>query len=282
MPSFGSKSSIPSVKSANKSNPSSASRLEGYLLKQTHGKSKVWVKRYFILYDHELRYYKSKSDTNNALAVIALDHYTLVPDFQSSTCTKRTKHNTFLLLSDDETKYDWPDYYLQTSEPEDRERWEERLERHVQHSTSVLDKWLDRLEITIEEEEEEHILEGIDSTSTIQSYASSHLLSPSQYSLRNHKSIESINTQGISSSRRRPLEPSGSKSTELPGRTLPPKAFNWARPMSYASSTISSINEPEEDEYLQNEAAHILSNKAPEIPIIHPSEFNMYKAELLS
>ncbi|KAI8377073.1 hypothetical protein EDC96DRAFT_494391 [Choanephora cucurbitarum] len=276
MPSFGSKLSTPSVKLAIKSNPSSVIRLEGYLLKQTHGKSKVWVKRYFILYDHELRYFKSKSDTNNALAVIALDHYALVPDFQTSICPKRNKHITFLLLSDDESKYDWPDYYLQTSASEERLRWEEALQKRVQHSTSVLDKWLDRLDITVDDDPIHH---GLDSTSTIQSYGSQ-LLSPSSSSLRNHRSVESINIQQAVS-RRRPSELSISKSTDLPGRTLPPKTFNWARPISYASSTISSINEPEEDEYLQHQAP-IIPNKALELPIIHPSEFNMYKKELLS
>ncbi|KAG1089710.1 hypothetical protein G6F42_019904 [Rhizopus arrhizus] len=61
MPSFNKSTTIiPSVKTANRSSPPSTVRLEGYLMKQKHGKCKAWQKRYFVLYGEELRYYKNK------------------------------------------------------------------------------------------------------------------------------------------------------------------------------------------------------------------------------
>jgi hypothetical protein len=61
MPTFNKSSdNIPSVKTANKSTPPSNVRLEGYLMKQKHGRCKSWLKRYFIFYGDELRYYKDK------------------------------------------------------------------------------------------------------------------------------------------------------------------------------------------------------------------------------
>lgn len=60
MPFRSSSTTIPSVKLANKSTPPTTIRIEGWLNKQKHGKCRAWVKRYFVLYGEELRYYKSK------------------------------------------------------------------------------------------------------------------------------------------------------------------------------------------------------------------------------
>lgn len=53
-------SAIPSVKTANKTPPPTTIRLKGYLNKQKHGRCRAWLKRYFVLYGEELRYYKNK------------------------------------------------------------------------------------------------------------------------------------------------------------------------------------------------------------------------------
>lgn len=58
--------SIPSVKIANKSSPPATVRLKGWLNKQKHGKCKAWLRRYFVLYDKELRYYKNKVEKKSA------------------------------------------------------------------------------------------------------------------------------------------------------------------------------------------------------------------------
>lgn len=60
MPNSKSPKAIPSVKSSNHTLPNSAIRLKGWLNKQKHGKCRAWVRRYFVLYGDELRYYKNK------------------------------------------------------------------------------------------------------------------------------------------------------------------------------------------------------------------------------
>lgn len=57
---FRSAPAVPSVKTANKSVPPPTIRLKGWLNKQKHGKCKAWLRRYFVLYGEELRYYKNK------------------------------------------------------------------------------------------------------------------------------------------------------------------------------------------------------------------------------
>lgn len=54
------KDNIPSVKTAINSMPPSNIRLQGYLMKQKHGRCRAWLRRYFVLYDEEIRYYKTK------------------------------------------------------------------------------------------------------------------------------------------------------------------------------------------------------------------------------
>jgi hypothetical protein len=49
-----------SVKSNLQRSPTSAAYMKGWLMKQTHGICKSFQKRYFILYNEELRYYKNQ------------------------------------------------------------------------------------------------------------------------------------------------------------------------------------------------------------------------------
>lgn len=60
MPFRSSSTTIPSVKNSNKTTPPSTIRLKGWLNKQKHGKCRAWLRRYFVLYGEELRYYKNK------------------------------------------------------------------------------------------------------------------------------------------------------------------------------------------------------------------------------
>jgi hypothetical protein len=66
MPNFLSNNNIsnnnntPKVKSSNNTEAPKAIRLKGWLMKQKHGKAKTWLKRYFVLHNDELRYYKTK------------------------------------------------------------------------------------------------------------------------------------------------------------------------------------------------------------------------------
>lgn len=50
----------PSVKRTTHTQSPPTIYFEGYLNKQKHGRCKAFIKRYFVLYGEELRYYKSK------------------------------------------------------------------------------------------------------------------------------------------------------------------------------------------------------------------------------
>ncbi|CAO3646641.1 unnamed protein product [Mucor fragilis] len=309
MPSFNKSSTaiIPSVKTANKSLPPSTVRLEGYLMKQKHGKCRAWLKRYFVLYGEELRYYKSKGDSN-ALAVISLDHYSLVPDAQPVTSLnqKQSKLNTFCLVSDDETKFDWPDYYLQAPSAEDRAVWVDSLQDHVSQSTTVLEKWLDRLQLPPQDMQALSIhqpsktcsettatsnttfikdLPSLPPTSCVSPTTSSFNRLPSsqkQQALRYFKSAESLNTFTTRSStsnlssagKRRPSDFLPSRSSDLSSKLLSSKMFSWTRSKSNNSS-VSSIPESIHTTDADDGGRGLLTPKiAQESPIIHPSEYN--------
>ncbi|KAF1800323.1 hypothetical protein V8B55DRAFT_1546327 [Mucor lusitanicus] len=321
MPSFSKSSSttsntiIPSVKTANKSAPPSTVRLEGYLMKQKHGKCRAWLKRYFVLYGEELRYYKNKDDSN-ALAVISLDHYSLVPDAQPVTSLnqKQSKLNTFCLVSDDEAKFDWPDYYLQAPSAQDRAVWVDSLQDHVSQSTTVLEKWLDRLQLPPQDMQALSIHQPAktcsettaSSSSSSTTYyikelpslptspvspttsSSSFIRLPSssqrQQALRYFKSAESLNTfttrssSNVSSSaagKRRPSDFMPSRSSDLSSKLLSSKMFSWTRSKSNNSS-VSSIPESIHTTDADDAGGRALLTPkiALESPIIHPSEYN--------
>ncbi|KAL9556243.1 hypothetical protein MBANPS3_001968 [Mucor bainieri] len=306
MPSFNKSSTttIPSVKTANKSSPPSTVRLEGYLMKQKHGKCRAWLKRYFVLYGEELRYYKNKDDPN-ALAVISLDHYSLVPDAQPVTSLnqKQSKLNTFCLVSDDETKFDWPDYYLQAPSAEERAVWVDSLQDHVSQSTTVLEKWLDRLQLPPQDMQALSIhrpsrtcsettnttfikeLPGLPASPMSPTTPSSSFIrfpsSQKQQALRYFKSAESLNTfttrssSNVSSAgKRRPSDFLPSRSSDLSSKLLSSKMFSWTRSKSNNSS-VSSIPESIHTTDADDGGRALLTPKiAIESPIIHPSEYN--------
>ncbi|KAI9482853.1 MAG: hypothetical protein EXX96DRAFT_555837 [Benjaminiella poitrasii] len=234
--------SIPSVKVAINTTAPSNILLEGYLMKQKHGKCKAWLKRYFILYEHEIRYYKSKNDTSHALVVIALDHYRLELNAHSlaSLLNQRQprKQHTFCLVSDDPTKYDWPDYFLQAANVTEYGMWIDRLEdyyaSYALNSSSVLEKWLDRLQLPgsssskRQQQEIQHYQRQPEMTlslpsspqslffsssslslsSSIHSNNTQHLLlqQPQKQQIRNHRSADSLSTmfRSVAALKRRP------------------------------------------------------------------------------
>lgn len=148
-----------------------------------------------------------------------------MPDAQPlpSLNQKQWKFHTFCLVSDDETKFDWPDYFLQAENQEERTVWVDCLQQHISQSKTVLEKWLERLEISQDENGSQaapslYSRTGSDrianrSSPTLpaaipfdqnqteqqqqQSFndrISSNILLPHlQHSIRSHKSVESIN-----------------------------------------------------------------------------------------
>ncbi|RCH89136.1 hypothetical protein CU097_004673 [Rhizopus azygosporus] len=207
------KSIVPSVKNNVKRDPPTTVHLKGWLYKQKHGKSKAFHKRYFILYGEELRYYKNQNDTI-ALAIISLDHYTLIPD-PLLPKQKQSKSLIFCLQSNDESKYDWPDYFLQADSEEEKQIWIDCLQKLATgSSTSVLDKWLQRLDTPMTTskiyQESNNSVPSLsqktknsnnnnddDDYDEKSSIASSILLTPpnhiySRSFLKNHKSFESL------------------------------------------------------------------------------------------
>lgn len=237
--------------------------------------------------------------------MISLEHYSLVPDAQPLTSAnqKQLRYNTFCLVSDDESKFDWPDYLLQASNPEEREAWIDCLQSRVFQSTSVLEKWLDRLHIphydqpaltslynssiegdmvNLSSTLQPNNLSSPRSSSSVTSSTSNILLPPShQQTIRNHKSVESFNTFTSRSSagknKRRPSDFASSRSTDLSIRILSSKIFNWVRPKSSASSIASSTAESLHTDVADSEllaTPKMIPQQRLESPIIHPSEYN--------
>ncbi|KAG1306012.1 hypothetical protein G6F64_007924 [Rhizopus arrhizus] len=259
-------------------------------MKQKHGKFKLFQKRYFVLFDDELRYYKTQNDIV-ALAIISLDHYTLVLNIPSEYIQKQNKH-LFALLSDDTSKYDWPDYFLQAESEQEWQMWVDCLEALMHHrSTSVLDKWLERLDVphqsfygnefnssvpTLSRRDDDY---DDDERSSI---SSSILLTPehntNRFMIRNHKSAESLSILKASNEayKRRPSDFSNTiKANKRP--LFPYRLFSWTtthhdQPTT-PKSTPSIISMPSQDDSTTTTTTHE-PIKAFESPIIHPSEYN--------
>lgn len=226
--------------------------------------------------------------------MISLDHYSIVPDAQPLTSLnqKQWRYHTFCLVSDDETKFDWPDYFLQAENDYERDDWVDSLHQHVTQSKSVLEKWLERLDMPAEKLSVMTCIYSHDDKNTnkfsppsqdLASLSSSVSLPPPHNSIRTYKSVESLGTFSTLSAlsmndcKRRPSDFSSSRSTDLTSKLFSSKIFSWTRTKSSASSISSSrsvstsIIEIESNEFL---AAHHTPSKPIESPIIHPSEYN--------
>ncbi|KAG1138145.1 hypothetical protein G6F37_009125 [Rhizopus arrhizus] len=276
-----------SVKSNLQRSPTSAAYMKGWLMKQTHGICKSFQKRYFILYNEELRYYKNQNELT-PLAIILLDHYTLVPVVQPE-LIKQNHQSTFCLISDDETKHDWPDYFLQAESENQKQIWIDCIQDLSRHSVSVLDKWLKRLEVSDNSLYSYNGQSDMSRTDDDSESTSSSTISPpssnsklsNHFFLRNYKSAESLGTtKSISSQQQhseRQRRPSNlSKSSSSSRKILSNKHFNRSSRCTNKSSSSSIISLPEESNEYFHKPMH--TTKALEQPIIHPSEYNYDQA----
>ncbi|KAI8889258.1 hypothetical protein K501DRAFT_239101 [Backusella circina FSU 941] len=286
--------STPSVKTSNKTIPPATILLQGYLMKQKHGKCRAWLKRYFVLYGGELRKYSMMND-NTTLAVISLDHYSIVPDAQPLTALnqKQWKYNTFCLVSDDESKHDWPDYFLQASSDEERLVWVDKIQKHVSQSKSILDKWLERLELPSEnipvipdfptnDQELDDKSGFLSSESNLDSVSRQYnnisdivlpLSKNSNIPMKQSSDSQSISSytsvSEIASPKRRP-------SDFASGKNLSEKLFFWNRSkssetnLSEASELTLTAGSNDSNDFLATPKVVL---KSLESPIIHPSEY---------
>ncbi|CDH52667.1 predicted protein [Lichtheimia corymbifera JMRC:FSU:9682] len=289
-----------------------APQAQGWLMKQRHGIRKSWVRRYFVLEGNELRYYKSETDTLPQ-NVLHLDQYQIVTDvipiaLPSILKKQPSRQYTFLLLSND--KNERSDMFLQTETKEELDIWVSALEQQQMGSTSVLDKWLERLDMHTHSSA---IPPPLPSYMDRAGSSTSSLLSPQQQrrpTLRGHRSSESL-ASSLSSSNsmtastrssfgelRRTSNPSTVSSTSSSNNNHPnsihssnkflsnlfhhwssrPKspARSVSPPPPLASAQLSSTTADPNME--KNDSASIKEtiscNVAPAMPIIHPSEYN--------
>ncbi|KAI8391110.1 uncharacterized protein BYT42DRAFT_555664 [Radiomyces spectabilis] len=277
--------------------------LKGWLNKQKHGVCKTFVRRYFVLEGRELRYYKNESDPIPQ-TIIDLDHYHIISNAPAKKSSQRL--HTFLLLSNDEQKQERPDYVLQADSEENMHLWISHLQEEVINSTSVLDKWLKRLDMHTPAPLPSTPLSPPLSSSSCQkqpmnsqSYAS--LLSPKPRVLRSQRSAESISScHSLSSSSasffstsslndqpgRRPSNHSmhslSSTTSSSSSRFFSAFIPHWSRKST--SSSLSSYSIPRSTSPVtvmdkESGTSSLLHSSMPSSPpvmasIIHPSEYN--------
>ncbi|KAI8147668.1 hypothetical protein BJV82DRAFT_654323 [Fennellomyces sp. T-0311] len=264
-------------------------QVQGWLLKQRHGICKSWLRRFFVLEGNELRYYKSEMDSIPQ-CVINLDSYQVVTDVIPIALPLILKKQpqrqfTFLLISNDKQKSDRSDFFLQAETKEELDIWVNALQlQQLNDSTSVLDKWLERLDDMHNNTPPQH---------------PSSLLSPKQQRqprppLRGHRSSESLASSVSSTAShstattshrssfaelRRTSNPSTlSSATSSPANNKFfaslfhhwPRSKSPARGASPSPPPIAKEEEEEEEDEQGVEPVVI----APALPIIHPSEYN--------
>lgn len=245
--------------------------------------------------------------------MLHLDQYQIVTDvipiaLPSILKKQPSSQYTFLLLSND--KNERSDMFLQTETKEELDIWVSALEQQQMGSTSVLDKWLERLDM--------HTHSSSAIPPPLPSYmdragsSTSSLLSPQQQrrpTLRGHRSSESL-ASSLSSSNsmtastrssfgelRRTSNPSTVSSTSSSNNNhhnnihssnkfLSNLFHHWSRPKSPArsvspppplastqlTSTTTDLNMEKNDSVSIKET--VSCNVAPAMPIIHPSEYN--------
>ncbi|CAO3631474.1 unnamed protein product [Cunninghamella blakesleeana] len=155
------------------------STLQGWLMKQKHGLCRTWTRRYFVLSGRQLYYYRHEELDHSPQNVIDLDYYSI------STKKNVKRQCTFVLVADEHRML--PDYYLQAESEEQLEIWVNHLQQHMT-TGSVLDKWLERLDINSQENPSSSL------HTSQQQQQSSFMDSPPH--LRSHRSVESIHTIG--------------------------------------------------------------------------------------
>ncbi|KAI9498382.1 hypothetical protein BDB00DRAFT_800089 [Zychaea mexicana] len=294
-------------------------QVQGWLMKQRHGICKSWLRRFFVLDGNELRYYKNEMDSIPQ-CVINLENYQVVIDVIPIALPLILKKQpqrqyTFLLLSNDKQKTERSDLFLQAETKEELDIWVNALQLHqMNDSTSVLDKWLERLDDMHSTTPPQAPHSASASTS-----ASSAFLSPTKQQrhnnhhqhhqtrppLRGHRSSESLASSVSSAGShstvttshrssfaelRRTSNPSTlSSATSSPSTAKDNKFFanlfhHWPRSKSPARGASPSPPPPSRDGFYddrqqeQQEEHQQGSSEAvviaPALPIIHPSEYN--------
>ncbi|KAI9029085.1 hypothetical protein CLU79DRAFT_737456 [Phycomyces nitens] len=238
--------------------------LEGWLLKQRQSLCKSYIRRYFVLTDGELRYYKNETDTTpqNTLNLL---HYQVDNTFYS-----RQSPSVFRLISDDNTKTKFPDFNLQAETEQTMNIWIDALQRQSSGS-NVLDKWLDLYDIsTNTNPAEKHTSPyRLSHSGSITSVYSSHSNTHSTYSTTTPVSID----QTYATSSRISSEKS-------PRKLVSFFQFIWPRKTSksraaHESNIQREISPPTPQSQISTQKPSPLNVSIPfQQPIIHPSEYN--------
>ncbi|KAI7881959.1 PH domain-like protein [Lichtheimia hyalospora FSU 10163] len=109
---------------------------QGWLLKQSHGIRKSWVRRYFVLDGNELRYYKTEMDS---LKSVIPQHTLHLENYQVLNSIKHP--HTFILAANDKASY--VDFFLKAETEQELDGWIHALQTTTE---SVLDKWIERVD----------------------------------------------------------------------------------------------------------------------------------------
>ncbi|KAL0086017.1 hypothetical protein J3Q64DRAFT_1739139 [Phycomyces blakesleeanus] len=191
---------------------------QGWLFRWTRNKLKsVWQKRYYVLSETELRYYKDQQGCELA-GIIELRFYKSAQAYTTkkapysfqitSRCTERKSY--IISAENEQDRQFWIaliDAAIRDLESKTMQRFDRRetqVDEEQDYSNSVLDKWLDRLDLNDHNHSQSRIDSSLlspkyapslishDCDSIIDKYAS---IPPA---LRSCQSIESLNTNGSS------------------------------------------------------------------------------------
>ncbi|KAI9264241.1 hypothetical protein BDA99DRAFT_536959 [Phascolomyces articulosus] len=253
-------------------------QVQGWLLKQRHGICKSWLRRFFVLEGNELRYYKSEVESIPQ-CVIPLDNYQVVTDVIPIALPLILKKQpqrqyTFLLLSKDKQKTERSDLFLQAETQEELDIWVNALQlQQLNDSTSVLDKWLERLDDMHSTTPppptttHHHLHHTTSTASTLSSSSAPAFLSPTKQHyhhhhptrrppLRGHRSSESLGASSISSV--------GSHSTATTShRSSFGELRRTSNPSTLSSATSSPSATGKDNKFFANIFHHWPRSKSP-------------------
>lgn len=165
----------------------------------------------------------------------------------------------------------------------------ENLQAHVSQSKTVLEKWLERLDLPQQEDDMQDVASLYSRTGSekltarltsnyqqeLRSFNDSVILPSPQHSLKKGISAESLGTFTTKSSEDRFQERRPSESTS---KLFSSKIFSWNKSKPLSPSVISEDNSLNINNMESNSSEMIntpsTSLKPVESPIIHPSEYN--------
>lgn len=179
---------------------------------------------------------------------------------------------------------------MQAEDVNRRDAWVENLQAHVSQSKTVLEKWLERLDLPQQEDDMQDVASLYSRTGSekltarltanyqqeLRSFNGSSVILPSpQHSLKKGTSAESLGTFTTKSSESHIKERRPSEST---GKLFSSKIFSWNKSKPLSPSMISEDNSLNINNMEGNSSEMIntpsTALKPVESPIIHPSEYN--------